>query len=243
MQLSLVKTVAFWVCLALAGLSLGTVYRTPTHILAWKDRFQDNVTATVGALLLAAVLVERVVEVFLSIWKRPEVDHLEQSLEFQQAVQVDRRSDITALDAKIADQARSADEKAVLKAKRDRKEMELADAEDAAEELERQLVPYSAETRRLALWIGLAVGVLTSAVGIRLLANLVAVEKAAAGRQYTWFVVVDVLFTGAVLAGGSKAVHRVSSLLEEIVKAGEAKAVKQKLVQGTPPAPPGGAPA
>jgi hypothetical protein len=238
---TLLKSISFWVCLALVGGCLAAAYRSPTDPLGWKERFPDHVAATVGALLLAATLVERVVEVVLSIWKRAEVDQLEQSLEFQQAIQVDRRSDIAAIDNRLADPARSAEEKNTLTQKRAVKEGELETAENEAERLEKLLVPYSAETRRLALWIGFAAGTVVSAVGIRLLANLVHFDKALVGRQCNWFVLVDMVFTGAVLAGGSKAVHRVASLLEQMVKAGEARAVKQKFVGGVPPTPPGGA--
>ena len=70
-------------------------------------------------LLLASALVERVVEVFLSIWKRSQVDGLEQELEFWQAIQGSRHNWKNCLrPATLKFTARPAETKSCVETKR-----------------------------------------------------------------------------------------------------------------------------
>jgi len=56
----------------------------------------------------------------------------------------------------------------------------------------------------------MAVGVLTAAVGFRFLYQIVDFDQAALPESQTgWFIFADVLLTGAILAGGSKAIHSI----------------------------------
>ena len=76
------------------------------------------------------------------------------------------------------------------------------------------LLPFKARTLKVSTWVGLVIGVITSAVGFRFLAQLVKAPDSAflASAQNQWFVGVDILLTGAVLAGGSKLIHNIVSV-------------------------------
>jgi hypothetical protein len=55
--------------------------------------------------------------------------------------------------------------------------------------------------------------------------------------QYGLLIVIDVLLTGAVLAGGSKKIHEVFNLHEAVMNSSQSILESQKIVQSTPPVP------
>ncbi len=95
------------------------------------------------------------------------------------------------------------------------------------------LLPFKARTRKVAVWIGLAVGLFTSAVGYRFLTQLVDLTPIYnppthfVSGQFGWFVAADVLLTGAVLAGGSKAVHQIFAVYESFMQSTQKLADKK----------------
>jgi hypothetical protein len=188
-----------------------------------------------------ALFVERVIEVFVNIWQNPQADVLEQQLEFEQAIQVHREAEIARLTARLTDAALSEQDREAIRNTIRSREQERSDSERAAEELERQLVRFRAATRRIATWTGILVGVLTAGVGFRMLAGLVDVSALLENGpqwQYHWFVAADVLLTGAVLAGGSKAVHQIFNLFDTVMATSQSIAQKRKLQRATAPVPP-----
>jgi len=231
------------VCIALTAITLAVLLICPTVGIHWKKDSMDAFLKTMGALGLVAIFVERVVEVFVAIWQDPSMDKIIQQIEFQQSIQVDRRRQIAALSQKLtATPPPNTATKALLSEKIAQKETELELAETNAERLEGELVPYRATTRRLASWISMVIGVLTAGVGFRILNNLVEVDPVALASnhyQYNWFVVIDVLLTGAVLAGGSKAVHQVFKVYDSLMDSSQSLLQKRKL-QDPPPVPPAG---
>jgi uncharacterized membrane protein YidH (DUF202 family) len=95
-----------------------------------------------------------------------------------------------------------------------------------------ELVKCSAHTRKVAAWIGLAIGVLTAGVGFRVLHTLF-VELPPVGCVHNgFFTLVDVLLTGALLSGGSKAVHHVFNVYESFMEATTKKAEAAKASAG-----------
>jgi hypothetical protein len=238
--ISMMNWVSIWTCV---GVTFGVLILTilwPTVGLAWKENATSAFLQTFGGLGLAALFVERVVEVFVAIWQDPQVDGLEQQAEFQQAIQVDRRKDIGELEAKLARPGLEPAVIAALRTKLQDKETELDNAERQAEAIEARMVGFKATTRRLATCIAMLVGVLTAAVGFRILNNLVTIDasKLPPGSwQYSLFIVMDVLFTGAVLAGGSKAVHQVFNVYEALMDSSQSVLQKKKL-ETAPPVPP-----
>lgn len=242
-QTSILHLATIGVCAVITVAVLVSLSWMPMTGIRWKPNTTDAFLQTFAALGLVAIFVERVVEVFVAIWQDPRVDLLEQQIEFHQAVQVDRRKDIQELEAKLTIPNQDPTCLAHLRESIHRKERELEEAEEEAEVNEKNMVTYRAQTRRLAAWIGIVIGILTAAVGFRILYNLVDVEAIqptgrVAGAQYRWFVIIDTLLTGAVLAGGSKAVHEVFNLYSAVMESSQSILQKRKLQQATPPVPP-----
>jgi hypothetical protein len=105
------------------------------------------------------------------------------------------------------------------------KRHEATVAECRAEEAEKLLVPHGARTRRLAAWAGLAIGVIFSMVGFRLMETLVVIDQATKNSyQYRWFLVVDTLLTGAVLAGGSIFIHQLFAVYDNFMNSTKRRA-------------------
>ncbi len=85
---------------------------------------------------------------------------------------------------------------------------------EAVLEAKEQLVEYKGQTRQLAFLVGLALGMLTSAVGVRGLRFLVEPQAFSklSGGQTAVFNALDVLLTGALLAGGADGLHKLVSV-------------------------------
>ena len=251
------RSLSWWTIVVCAVVTVailtGLIY-WPAVGIQWKQNATDAFLQTFAALGIVAVFVERVVEVFVGIWQDPRVDLLQQQVEFQQSVQVDRQRHIRELMAKLGAQPNpdpdnpnpvpgmDAATKQAIAERIKKYEGELEAAETAAEKLQGEMVGYRASTRRLASWISLTIGVATASVGFRVLDNLVDIDALAANPhhqrfQYNCFVVMDALLTGAVLAGGSKAVHEVFNLYETIMQSSQSLLLQRKLRDTPPPAP------
>lgn len=74
--------------------------------------------------------------------------------------------------------------------------------------LKKDRTVYRAGSRFIAQWLGLGIGVLVALVGVRVLGNIVDITTLSKAQEAA-FVVVDVLLTGAVLAGGSEAINKI----------------------------------
>lgn len=98
----------------------------------------------------------------------------------------------------------------------DRQSLELACAAPELDLEERQgrrniLLAHRDTTRCIALLASLTAGVLLSALGVRVLEQLVDADMLAALAEWQQrsFAVLDVLITGALLAGGADGLHKV----------------------------------
>ncbi|EKE68766.1 hypothetical protein [Gallaecimonas xiamenensis] len=168
-----------WGAATVLALSLFAYWQEP-GMLAYKDNAIVNIPALFGYLVLVSMVVERATEIFLSAWRSQEADQLDRQINAQK-----RRLDTLKEDAAAQQQA-------------------LAELD----QVERARTLYRAGSRQIAQWIGLVIGTLVSLVGVRILANLVDAAPLPYW-QHQLFVAVDVLLTGAVLAGGSDAVNKI----------------------------------
>ena len=200
--------------------------------------FVEDVTSKVpgllGSLLLVSLFVERVIEVFVSIWRDERTDMLEQQCANYQDLQARRKQEIAALQNEASDLKNppTDDRKGEIKSLLNEKRGDLEKAEKAEDLVKEQLVPKYAHMRRITTWIGLAVGVLASCVGFRFFNQIVALDKIvpfdqtsesqkALAYQKDWFICADVLLTGAILAGGSKAIHSIFSVYQSFMNSTE----------------------
>ncbi|MEG3617406.1 hypothetical protein V5T82_02965 [Magnetovibrio sp. PR-2] len=138
-------------------------------------------------LLVASLVLERAIEVFLSALRSEKADEKDTELSNLH----DNLQQLLAADP--TDPAKIQDLRTDLETKN----------------YERTV--YSAQSRQIAQWLGLGLGIMIAFVGVRILGNLVT-PPAIKAEGYPMFVVVDIFLTGAVLAGGSDAINKIMKL-------------------------------
>lgn len=83
------------------------------------------------------------------------------------------------------------------------------------DELSNMLYNYQIRTAQIALWFSFGFGLIISAAGVRVLAELVNINGIA-GYQLTLFSFADVFLTGGVIAGGSAAIDKIGRQVSQI---------------------------
>ena len=132
---------------------------------------------TLGYLFLVAIFVERAIEVFLSAWRSEQADNLDLQIS-QKKLQFEEAVDTDHLTIQ--------------------NELQL---------LEKERADYSAQSRIYAIWMGIIIGALISAVGIRALDTIVDTSTMISSQKQL-FIGIDILLTAALLAGGSDAINK-----------------------------------
>lgn len=208
-----VDVLVMTVAVVLPLLILGIVWWMSPVALDIRDGLETIIPSLLGAMLVVSTFVERVVEVFVAVWRHPQAAIHEQNLDFWRARHARLTQDIQALIAErngvpAPDAARKEAIDQLLMDKRN----DVAAAVNGIDIEEKALLPFQSTTRRVSVTIGLVVGILAAAVGFRFLAQLVKFDPTLSAPQRAWFAVVDVLLTGAVLSGGSQLIHQIFSV-------------------------------
>jgi len=142
------------------------------------------VTSLIGSLLVATVLLERALEVFLNVTRQPGRKSLDRAVKAAK----------TRLETASGDDSKA--------------------EQEALETARAKLTTYRADTARIASLWGVVGGVIISLSGIRALHSLLAPGMVIeSSTQYMLFSTVDVFVTGLLFAGGSDGVHQVAALL------------------------------
>ena len=148
-----------------------------------------------GVIVFFSLLIERTVEILMSIWRSEEANK--------------READVRRLVASGT-----------------------AATDAALVEAQTRLIEFKAETMQWAMSIGFALGLLVSAFGVRALSQFIDSAAAGAGapleKQRWWFNMSDILFTGALLAGGADPIHKLLDLYRKFVESSAAKAAGTK---------------
>ncbi len=155
-------------------------------------------------LIVIALFIERVVEVFTKGWRAPERERLEAKLE-------------NAKKSAIGGEARLA---TLAKEQRADQEAFVLAEDDNVKEASEALAAYRSTTRRYAFAGATVLGVLTAMLGVRALALFITVpaltklEKGVTvavppSDQAIYFVWLDVFVTGLLLAGGAEGLHKI----------------------------------
>jgi len=185
--------------LVAAIIVLALVLSLTPEPVAFKSTASNEVLGLLGTLLFVALLVERALEVFVNTWRSEGAMFTDQR-DFY-------RRELDNLEKLKPDEQLA-------------RKTELDDVREKLRIAEDQRTKYRSGTMQFALWGGLTLGLLTSAVGVRTLQPLV--DPAALAQlgptQQTFFHVVDVLLTGGLLAGGSDAIHKLTSLYVTIME-------------------------
>jgi hypothetical protein len=92
-----------------------------------------------------------------------------------------------------------------------------------------RLTEYKAETLRWTLPLGFFLGLLVAASGLRALSQFldlsaVGTDTGPSQTQLWWFNCGDILFTGALLAGGADPIHKLLDLYRKFIESSAAKA-------------------
>ena len=145
-----------------------------------------------ASLLFASAILERALDVWLSLAMGGKADELDGEIRSLKA----RAEKVPASEAE----------------KRDKEQ-----AESGLKSVMTARTAHSSATRRMALPAALIGGLAISAVGLRALEPLMLPFDATwrALPQAPWFTAVDVLFTGALLAGGSDGIHWIVALYRD----------------------------
>ncbi len=171
-----------------------------TQIAIWPSLKFVHISGTEFAsrfsvIMFFSLLIERTVEILMSIWRS------EKSNKLEAAVQRLIASNIPITDQKFIDAQES-------------------------------LINYKAETIQWTIPIGFALGVVVSAFGIRTLRQFIEIPTAwtdvAPEWQLWWFNMSDIIFTGALLAGGADPIHKLLDLYRKFADSSAAKAAGTK---------------
>lgn len=168
-------------------------YFLQSDTLDFKPDVLTNLPTLIGYLLLVSVFIERTIEIFLSAWRSEGADIM------------DNRINWLVNEIKLINEKKPAG----FQLKLDALELEW-------KELKEKRTIYSAESRVISLWIGLILGVLVAFIGVRVLGNIV--EAGTLKGVYKGiFIIVDVLLTGSVLAGGSEAFNKITKVYYSVM--------------------------
>lgn len=150
-----------------------------------------------SALVFFSLLIERTVEILMSIWRSEEA--------YMREAAVQR---LVAANTPPTDSG-------------------LIQAQT-------NLIQYKAETLQWTMPISFALGLLISAFGVRALSQFIDPASIGTGAsteaQRWWFNMSDILFTGALLAGGADPIHKLLDLYRKFMEssAGRAAGTKPK---------------
>lgn len=158
----------------------------------------------IGSLILISAIMERVLDVFLTFFHGEQADTTSGALGVcEKEMEVAK----AALEAAPGDQGA-----------KDR----FATAQDALDEARTARRDQRTNTRRSALPAAIVLGVIISAIGFRALDSLVTVVPPSA--EDAWWVqanvfhAVDIVLTGAVLAGGSDGLHKLMEVYRSVTE-------------------------
>ncbi len=148
-----------------------------------------------GTLLMLSAVLERALDVLLSIPRAEDSEKLRAAVDEQQRIVDEAQKQNTPVPQDMIN--------ALEKAKAVRAE-------------------FRAKTMRLAMVGGLVVGVVVSAIGFRVLQTLIDTTSLdELGRlQRSAFDFVDIVLTGAVLAGGSDGIHKLIEVYRRFTEKG-----------------------
>jgi hypothetical protein len=183
--------------------------------LEFKEGFgPTEATQLFSGLFLIALILERALEVFIATWRGPEGSVLQDAVTREKTTLVRLKEENILL----ATSGTAAQKKA--------KAGEIDTTVESLDSAEDKLQPYKAETKRIALAAALTMGLLISIVGVRSLEGMVTKDSLDdfEGFQATLFALLDIFLTGALLAGGSEGIHKITQAFTDFFEASSKKA-------------------
>lgn len=207
----IIWSVILWTLLAAA---VGYAVSILTYTVRIDDKVTfEQVSQLMTSLFFVAVLMERFVEIFMTIWRGEKHKAIQQTIE---SFEDDLKEEHVKLKAPT------------LTSKERKQILELTNRLEAdIKNGRRDLTEHESKTTVLSLRASFAVGVIISLAGIKAL-NVLFDADALKGLQAIFFRTVDVIITGGLLAGGSKLINSVMKVFEDFMAATSEKAKARK---------------
>uniref|UniRef100_A0A832H585 Uncharacterized protein n=1 Tax=Oscillatoriales cyanobacterium SpSt-402 TaxID=2282168 RepID=A0A832H585_9CYAN len=199
---------------------------------SWSDVIQ-----LLTFLLLISLFLERALEVFITPWRRDTDENLDNQVKHSERRIAEIKEQIEAESKQLEtlvrlEEASSRDRQdniarfnpAQSIGETNELNNQLHQEMDRSQDLKLKRALYKSETRRIALWLALFIGLLISGVGIRALETLVVFQDFPEkpifyDGQILIFRSLDTLLTGGLIAGGSDGIHKLvrvfTTFLEE----------------------------
>ncbi|NJK36333.1 MAG: hypothetical protein HC825_05750 [Oscillatoriales cyanobacterium RM1_1_9] len=192
----------------------------------------EDVGQLLTFLILVALFLERALEVFITTWRRPGEEIFDNRIQACERKIAELKNQI---DAKVAHSKTVAvsenfpSNDPMMPEQRVEVTQTPGDVSELQNWLGKKLIDleginanrreYKSQTRKVALWTALFVGVLLSGVGIRALETLVVLKDFPNGDQPIFynqqmgiFRVLDTILTGGLIAGGSEGIHKITQV-------------------------------
>lgn len=107
------------------------------------------------------------------------------------------------------------------------RDVQYAEDDEARIKAQRELDAYRARTETLAMYSGFVIGIIIGICGFHTLYSIFDVQ-ALQGFQRTAFLASDIVLTAGLIAGGSKGINAVTSLIGEFLQATKEQAEAKK---------------
>jgi hypothetical protein len=188
----------------------------------------NEVSQLLTLLVLVSLFLERALEVFINTWRLPRQEELENEIQNNERVIEEKRG---LRETKIENPPQIMTKETEVSKDPDKvtQSTQVTKIPEGAEKLTAELnleltklktnqqlrSAYKSQTRKIALWTALSVGLLISGVGVRSLDTLLQPVPQGAlnsGIQSLVFRCLDVLLTGGLIAGGSDGIHKITQL-------------------------------
>jgi len=167
----------------------------------------SSITTILGSLLIVVLLLERALDIFLTTWRAEGSEKLD--------------SEINDTKEEIAQLKQSG---------KNDTDPEVKTKQDYLREKNQEKLTYRSKTRIIAMWSGLFLGVVVSAIGFRILETLVKpglIESMKNVTQQFAFRFFDILLTGGLIAGGSDGIHKIIDVYRVFMETSSSK-IKNK---------------
>ena len=182
------KSLLRWIPIVVAIIVGGSLAMWPS--LEFVKLGGPDFASRFAVLIFFSLLIERTVEVVMSIWRSEEANKRESEVRYLIASKTPA-DDETLINAQL------------------------------------RLIEYKAETMKWAMPLSFTLGLLVSAFGVRALSQFIDLTTETGKpleQQLWWFNMSDIVFTGALLAGGADPIHKLLDLYRKAVESSAAKA-------------------
>ena len=202
------------------------------NLFIFKPFGWDEVGQLLTFLILIALFLERALEVFINTWRRPREERIDNNVQSCERKIAELKTQIETKIQQPETVAKTEELASENPAKSEKRteikqnpgdvsglQVRLSERLGDLEQFNLDRAEYKSQTRKIALWTALFIGLLISGVGIRALETLINLREFSPGQQpifYTGqvciFRVLDTLLTGGLIAGGSDGIHKLTQV-------------------------------